>query len=245
MTRFEIAKTMQLARNRATRAGFFGLTGAVLASFLAAEAHADGPETALALRTGTPGIGVDFDIGLGDRFGARFGYSDFSISHTVTSSDATYSGKLKLSIPSALLDWYVFKGVFHLTAGVAFNATKVDINATPGPNGFTLNGNTYNSSELTSVSGTVKAGNTAAPYLGLGWGNPTSPNHRFQFLFDVGAIYSGSPNVALTAQCAAGAPSAVCAAIQADAAAEVQKISANVNIIKWYPVVNLGFSVRL
>jgi hypothetical protein len=49
----------------------------------------------------------------------------------------------------------------------------------------------------------------------------------------------------LTAQCAAGVPSTVCAAIQQDALAEEQKISANATIIKWYPIVNLGFSVRL
>jgi hypothetical protein len=67
-----------------------------------------------------------------------------------------------------------------------------------------LNGNTYTSAELGSVTGTVKVGNSAAPYVGFGWGNPTSPTHRVQFLFDVGAIYSGTPSVTLTAQCAAG-----------------------------------------
>lgn len=253
MLRCDIHSIEQPARNLMVRAAFIGVAGAALASFMAAKAHADGtettagggPETALALRFGTPGIGVDFDVGLGDRFGARVGFSDFSISRTVNSSDASYDGKLKLSIPSALIDWYVFKGVFHLTAGVAVNGTKVDITGTPGPNGFTLNGNTYTSAEVTSVNGTVKVGNSAAPYVGFGWGNPTSPAHRVQVLFDVGAIYSGTPNVSLTAQCAAGAPAIVCSAVQADALAEEQKISTNVSIIKWYPVVNLGFSVRL
>jgi PAS domain-containing protein len=46
-------------------AGARSIMAAVLASFMAAKAHADGPETALALRAGTPGIGVDFDVGLG------------------------------------------------------------------------------------------------------------------------------------------------------------------------------------
>src|SRR5271165_4128966 len=245
MSRREIETIGQQAKRRAVRTAIIGVLGAVLASFTATEARADGPETALALRAGTPGIGVDFDVALGDRFGARVGFSDFSISHTVTSSDASYDGKLKLSIPSALIDWYVFKGVFHLTAGVAVNGTKVDITGTPGPNGFTLNGNTYTSAEVSSVNGTVKVGNSAAPYVGFGWGNPTSPKHRVQFLFDVGAIYSGTPNVSLTAQCAAGAPTQVCSAVQADVLAEEQKISTNVSIIKWYPVVNLGFSIRL
>jgi hypothetical protein len=253
MSKCEFHSIGQPARNFTVRAACIGVLGAALASLMAPNAHADGaeapagggPETALALRLGTPGIGVDFDLGLGDRFGARVGFSDFSISRTVNSSDASYDGKLKLSIPSALIDWYVFKGVFHLTAGVAVNGTKVDITGTPGPNGFTLNGNTYTGAEVSSVTGTVKVGNSAAPYVGFGWGNPTSPKHRVQVLFDVGAIYSGTPNVSLTAQCATGAPAMVCSAVQQDALAEEQKISTNVSIIKWYPVVNLGFSVRL
>jgi len=245
MLRCECKSIKQPMRNFTARAGGTSLMAAVLASCMAAQAHADAPETALALRAGTPGIGVDFDVGLGNQFGARIGYSNFSINRTVNTSDATYDGKLKLSIPSGLLDWYVFKGVFHLTAGVAINETKLNINGTPGPNGFTLNGNTYTGAELGSVTGVVKVGNAAAPYVGFGWGNPVSPKHRFQLLLDVGAIYSGTPSVSLTAQCAAGVPSVVCAAIQQDALAEQQKISTNVNIIKWYPVVNLGFSVRL
>jgi hypothetical protein len=245
MSRCEFQTIGQPAKRSAARIATVGALGAVLASVMATEARADGPETALALRAGTPGIGVDFDVALGDRFGARLGYSDFSISHTVTSSDADYDGKLKLSIPSALIDWYVFKGVFHLTAGVAVNGTKVDITGTPGPNGFTLNGNTYTSAEVSSVNGTVKVGNSAAPYVGFGWGNPTSPKHRVQVLFDVGAIYSGTPNVSLTAQCAAGAAPSVCSSVQQDALIEEQKISSNVSIIKWYPIVNLGISVRL
>ena len=245
MSRCKTKSRKQVMQNFAARGGCVSIMAAVLAGFMATKAHADGPETALALRAGTPGIGVDFDVGIGNQFGARIGYSNFSINHTVNSSDATYDGKLRLSIPSGLLDWYVFKGVFHLTAGVAVNATKLNIIGTPGPNGITLNGNTYTSAELGSVTGVVKAGNAAAPYVGFGWGNPVSPTHRFQVLFDVGAIYGGTPSVTLTGQCAAGVPSTVCAAIQQDALAEEQKISANATIIKWYPIVNLGFSVRL
>jgi hypothetical protein len=221
------------------------LVTAAMISFIASLAHADAPETALALRAGTPGIGVDFDVGLGDHFGARLGYSNFSISRTVTSTDATYDGKLKLSIPSALLDWYVFQGVFHFTAGVAANGTKIDVTGVPSANGtFTVNGNTYSAAQLGSVSGTVKFGNSASPYLGLGWGNPVNPNHRFQVLFDIGAIYGGAPKVSLTANCVVPV-SAICTQAQNDVLAEEQKISTNASILKWYPIVNLGFSVRL
>jgi hypothetical protein len=238
----------QRPQKPAARVSLMCVAAALIASAMFTNAHADAPAMAVALRAGTPGIGVDFDVGLGDRFGARIGYSNLSISHSVNTSDANYNGNLKLSIPSALADWYVFKGVFHLTAGLAANGTKLDLNATPGPNGFTLHNNTYSAAEVSSVNGTVKFGNSAAPYAGFGWGNPVSPNHRVHVLFDVGAIYGGAPKVSLNAQCvnsAANQALGVCTTLNSDVMAEEQRITNSVSFLKWFPVVNLGFSVRL
>lgn len=220
---------------------------ATLALLGAPAARADDPPVALALRAGTPGIGLDLDVALGGWFGARVGYSYFSINHNVNSSSNNYDGKLTLSIPTGLIDWYVFKGGFHVTAGVAANGTKIDVTGKPNAQGnYTLNGNTYPAADVASLAGTAKFGHSAAPYIGIGWGNPTHGSDRWHFQFDIGAIYGGTPKVALNAVCAAAiSGTATCTQLQSDAVVEQNNLVGNVNELKWWPVINFGVAVRL
>ena len=207
-------------------------------------AHAD---AALALRAGTPGIGLDLDVGLLDRLSVRVGYSAFTYNRTIDDTDVTYDGKLKLSVPTALFDWYVFNGAFHLTVGGAINGTKVDAVGRPKANGqYDIGDGTYTSAQVGSVKGKFKFGNSVAPYVGIGWGNPVDKEGRFTFLFDMGAIYGGKPDISLDVQCGTAAPqgSALCNQLQQDAAVEKQKLEDDVKELKWFPVLNLGFAVR-
>lgn len=204
------------------------------------------PDLAVAVRAGTPGLGLDLDLGLSPSFGMRVGFAGFNVNHTVDTSDVNYDGRLKLRTVTGLLDWYVFQGGFHLTAGVAGNGTKLDVVGEPSQGSYTINGTTYSSSQLGSLSGQLKFGNSVSPYVGLGWGNPAGENGRVHFLFDVGAIYGGTPSVSLTAQCGPAAPpgSALCDEIQSNVAAEEQKLVSKADILRWYPVVSLGIAVR-
>lgn len=204
------------------------------------------PDFAVALRAGTPGAGLDLDLGLSPSFGIRIGYAGFNINHTVNTSDVNYDGRLKLSTLTGLLDWYVFQGGFHLTAGIAGNGTKLDVVGQPSQGSYTVNGTTYTSSQLGSLNGELKFGNSVAPYVGFGWGNPAGEGSRVHFLFDVGAIYGGRPTVALNAQCGPAAPSgsALCNQIQGNVATEQQKLVSKADILRWYPVVSLGIAVR-
>jgi len=204
------------------------------------------PDFAVALRAGTPGVGLDLDLGLSPTFGVRVGYSGFDINHSVDTSDVDYSGKLKLSMGTALVDWYPFEGVFHLTAGAAFNSTKLDVVGQPSAGTYTINGDTYNSSQIGSLTGQLKFGNSVAPYVGFGWGNPTAADSHIHFLLDVGAIYGGTPSVSLTAQCGSAAPSGspVCDQAQSDVVTEQQKLRNKADILQWYPVLNFGVAVR-
>jgi hypothetical protein len=222
-------------------------TAVALACLIApATSRAAPPDFAVAVRAGTPGLGLDLDLGLSPSFGMRVGFAGFNVNHTVNTSDVNYDGRLKLRTVTGLLDWYVFQGAFHLTAGVAGNGTKLDVVGQPNQGSYTINGTTYSSSQLGSLSGQLKFGNSVSPYVGLGWGNPAGENSRIHFLFDVGAIYGGTPSVALTAQCGPAAPSgsAQCNEIQSNVAAEEQKLVSKADILRWYPVVSLGIAVR-
>jgi predicted nucleic acid-binding Zn ribbon protein len=116
----------------------------------------------------------------------------------------------------------------------------------PSQGSYTINGTTYSSSQLGSLSGRLKFGNSVSPYLGFGWGNPAGESGRVHFLFDVGAIYGGTPTVALSAQCGPAAPpgSALCSEIQSNVASEEQKLVSKADILRWYPMVSLGIAVR-
>ena len=62
----------------------------------------------------------------------------------------------------------------------------------------------------------------------------------------VGAIYGGTPSVALSGQCGPAAPSgsAACDRAQADVLAEQQKLRHKADFLRWYPVASLGIAVR-
>ena len=231
---------------------FSGLVRAALAAAMLAglaaptAASAASPDFAVAVRAGSPGIGLDLDLGLSPSFGMRVGVAGFNTNRTVNTTDVNYDGRLKLRTVTGLLDWYVFQGGFHLTAGVSGNGTKLDVVGQPSQGTYTINGTTYSSSQIGSLTGELKFGNSVAPYVGFGWGNPAGENSHVHFLFDVGVIYGGTPSVTLTAQCGPAAPpgSAACTSAQSDVTAEEQKLRDKADLLRWYPVVNLGVAVR-
>ena len=235
---------------RVSQSGPTGLIGAVALTLVClatpAASLASSPDFAVAVRAGTPGVGLDLDLGLSPAFGMRVGFSGFDINHNIDTSDVNYAGRLKLATVTGLLDWYVFSGSFHLTAGVAGNDTKLDVTGQPSQGTYTIDGHTYSSSQLGSLTGQLKFGNSVSPYVGFGWGNPAGENGRIHFLFDVGAIYGGTPSVNLSAQCGPAAPtgSPVCTEAQSDLASEEAKLRHKADILRWYPMVSLGIGVR-
>ena len=81
--------------------------------------------------------------------------------------------------------------------------------------------------------------------MGIGWGNPFLGG-PLTFSADLGAIYGGTPRVSLSAQCGVAAPpgSAACTQVQNSLAGERALLASDVTIAKWYPVLNLGLSLR-
>ena len=235
-----------MTRKYGTRGGI--AAAAVMLAFLAAPgaAPAATPDFAVAVRAGTLGAGLDLDLGLSPAFGLRVGFAGFNVNHNIDTTDVNYEGRLKLQTVTGLLDWYVLGGGFHLTAGIAGNGTKLDVTGEPSQGTYTIDGRTYSSSQVGSLNGELKFGNSASPYLGIGWGNPAGEDGRIHFLFDVGAIYGGTPSVSLTAQCGPAAPpgSALCAQAQSDVASEADKLQAKADFLRWYPVASLGIGVR-
>jgi hypothetical protein len=188
----------------------------------AGSAHAAG----VGLRIGTLGYGGDFGWSVAPTLNARLGYSTYSHNTTVDTSNVHYDGKLKLSNAPLLLDFSPM-GPFHLTAGVIGNNNKIDVTGTPTTGGGTL-------------SGKLKLGNSAAPYLGVGWGNVAGAG--VNFYADLGVMYMGSPKASLSANCGS-LTAGQCTALQSQVETEQRNIEDKVKKYKYYPVLSIGLTI--
>lgn len=212
----------------------------VLALLLALAAGSASAEMGVGLRAGTTGIGADYGYKLTDSISARIGYSAYNYSTDVTQTDVKYNAKLKLSNFSALADWNIIGG-FRLTGGLVGQGNKIDIDGTPSGGTYTINGTVYQASELGTLNGRIKAGNSVSPYLGIGYG--TVAGAGVNFYADLGVMYQGSPKVNLSATCSSSLPSAQCSQLQSDVAAEQDKLKNDIKAFKWYPVLSVGVTI--
>lgn len=151
----------------------------------------------------------------------RLGFNQFNRTYTTTSGSVNYDGKLKLSSADLLLDWHLFSGVTHLTAGLVYNNNKVELNSVGN---YTINGTTYSGTLNSSV--TFKK---VAPYLGFGWSGQAR-NKGLSFKSDFGVLFQGTPRSTVTAT---GVSAADLATAQAD-------LDESLKNFKYYPVISFG-----
>ena len=179
------------------------------------------------LKIGTTGIGGDVAMSVFPLVDARIGWAGGSLSRSYSTSGASYDGKMKLNNLNALLDFHPLGPTFRLTGGVILNDNKYDATGTPS-NGL-----------AGSYSASVK-GNSAAPYLGVGWGRVAGMG--INWYADLGAMFMGSPKATITANCG-GLSAAQCTALQNQAAAEQSALQDKINSFKIYPVLSIGFTI--
>ena len=194
----------------------------------------------IGIRAGTTGAGVDFGWSLAPTLSARIGYSGLSYSTTYEETDVSYDTKLKLSNLGGFLDWSPL-GPFRLTAGIIGNSSKANMTGTPTSGTFTINGVTYSAADVGTLSGTVEPGTSAAPYLGIGYGNVAGAG--VNFYFDLGVMFQGAPTASLSASCGPAVPPAQCTQIRNDVAAEQQRLQEKLDKYKVFPVLNIGLTI--
>lgn len=212
---------------------------AALASCCAASAAP--PDAAVSADLGSTGAGLHLIVPVQDNLNARIGFSSYSYNYNGSTGDVNYDFKLKLQTIDALLDWYPMQGSFHLSAGFFHNGNKITSVARPGINGtYTINGNTYTLAEAGTIDGNTDF-RSAAPYFGIGWGNPAGTNRGWGFTSDLGVIYQGAPSSSLTSSgCAATAQ--ICAQLYSDLNAETNNLDQKTNNFKYFPVLRVGVS---
>jgi hypothetical protein len=195
-------------------------------------------EVALAAKFGTLGGGADAIVKVNDRLNARVGGNFFQYSYDGTESDIKYDFDAQLFTIEALLDWFPFQNGFHVSGGALFNQNELDADAQNSAS-YTIGNTTYTAAQVGSLHGNIDF-NEVAPYLGIGWGTPFGKEGHWSFLFDIGAMYQGKPNVDLTAN----GTLASNAAFLTDIQREEENLQDQLDKFQVYPIVSLALAYR-
>lgn len=150
-------------------------------------------------RVGTLGIGVDVAKSFTSQFNGRLGFNFGNININRTDSGIDYSSQLNLSSVQLFGDYYPFaRSNFRVTGGLVAQNNRFSVTGKPSGSGtYTIDGNQVSASNVGTLSGEYKYGNSIAPYLGIGIGNAATEGLSFNA--DLGVMFTGSPKVSLNA----------------------------------------------
>lgn len=203
---------------------------------LPAAAWADG---SIGVRAGTLGLGLEFSYPISQKLGVRLNADSYKYTRNFNQSDIDYDAKATLKTGSLLLDWYPFASNFRISAGPMYNGNKLGLTGKPTGGTYTINGATYQASDIGTLDGTVDF-KKFAPYAGIGYGRPIGSG--LSLTFDFGVVFQGSPQATLTATCGPTAPPGTCSQLQSDVAAQQQTANDDLKNFRYYPVVTLGLA---
>jgi len=197
--------------------------------------------TGVAVNASTLGVGLDLSKAVyKDYLTVRFNANYLPLSMTAEQVNAN----LVLNTYGLLLDYQPFAGNFRLSGGLYYNNNSFSGTAKPDQS-ITLNGVTYQASDFTDYSAKVDF-TKFAPYIGIGYGaGAVTSNARKGFFFktDVGMMYA-KPNLSVNAQCASSMTASQCQEFQFDLQEQIKSSQSTLNILSFYPVVNLGLGYR-
>lgn len=209
----------------------------------------------IAIKASSLGAGAEAAVPVIHHINFRAGFNGLGYDRTFHKDGITYAGQLQFRSAEAHLDWFPFRGSFHISPGaLIYNGNQITANASVGAGqSFTLNGTSYTSNPSDPVVGTGKvAFNRTGPMLSLGFGNLVSRKHRFSIPVEFGAIYTGAPSMALNLTGSACDPTGqncnpvvTDPSIQANIQAERAKIEKDMSAFKFYPVISIGFGVKI
>jgi hypothetical protein len=209
---------------------------------------------AIAAKAGIGGVGFDVATPLGRHANLRAGGTFFGYNLHLTEDGIPVTADILLRSGTVSLDYFPRGGGFHISPSLtAYNGNHVNGSATvPGNMSITLNNQDYTSDPSNPLHGAFSMvfGKRIAPGLTLGWGNMIPrTGRRWAVPFEVGFEYVGDPLVQLNltgGACQQGGCQPVNSdpSFQANEELERQKLTSNVNALRFFPVVSIGVSYR-
>jgi hypothetical protein len=133
-----------------------------------------------------------------------------------------------------ILDFHPFSSGWRASAGVRY----VDIELQGvARNGMEFGGISYSAGEIGKVTATVRNGNPAAPYFGIGYDSSHFSNDGsgFKLGVDIGAMYIGEPDVTIRTAITPASPT-----FASDVSSTASSIKDSLRNYPFYPVAMLS-----
>jgi len=151
---------------------------------------------ALSVHASSLGPSADLHIKASDalRVRLRGSYLPYTYTEEFEDDDVTAATDADLTLggPEARLEWHPFKTAFHLSGGALLNITTVDAQVVPTEPYAYSDVKTFSPEKLGSLQATASYP-PVAPYAGIGFGDAV--NSRWSFLIEIGAYYTGAPDI--------------------------------------------------
>ncbi|MCG9879434.1 MAG: hypothetical protein MH472_02440 [Bacteroidia bacterium] len=191
----------------------------------------------IGLNLSTNGVGGQLAVGLSKngKFNGRLEGRYFSTDLTnyeaeIGGTKLVANATVKLGSIGAMFDYHPFGNAFKITAGYALLLNDVSATAI-----------TKDSTKFGEISvppnevGDIQFGLNVkpSPYLGIGFGRAI-PKKRFGFTFEIGAYYTGAPEVSFKST-----------GMLEPTSANEPILRENLSGLTWWPVMNFGFNFRL
>ncbi|MDP3492968.1 MAG: hypothetical protein Q8R82_07625 [Hyphomonadaceae bacterium] len=187
---------------------------------------------------GTTGGSIEAQTQITPIIQLRGGYNYFEYGVDDTYDDIAYDGDLDLTTWGAFVDFRPFANSFIVSAGAYFGDKGLKLAATPTQN-VEIGNQTFTPSQVGTLNAEASLEDTA-PFLGIGWDTTfqgSGPGMGFKFI--VGAMFTGSPDVSMTAT---GGTLSNDANFQNQLAIEEQNLQDDINDYEIYPVVQAGLT---
>jgi hypothetical protein len=214
-----------------------GIALLIIAS-LGSAVRADSGAPALGGRVGSLGFGGGLMMDFLPEIDGHFGAAYFPPAVRGEIGGVNYDFDLRVLTFPLTMDWYPFHNGFHLSGGLIFNQSRMDLN-TGSSASLTLGGTTYAAAE----SGTVRGRTTfrrLAPYVGIGWSNAFGQEGRWGIVTNLGMAFLGRPHVSLRAT----GPLASDPAFQSNLAQAEQDMEDDLNVVRFYPIFSISLLYR-
>ncbi|MGV6820578.1 MAG: hypothetical protein ACWA5T_08795 [Parvularcula sp.] len=224
-----------------TRIILLASASALLFSLPAAAA----PKSRLALdgSLGTSGFGLHLQYKIHERVIFRGGYSYLNYDVADENYDGVdYDISIDMNTLTGTIDFHPFANGFVISGGAIGGGDKqVSLRGRfIEDQEIAIGGNIYTPEDVGVLSGQVTL-DDLAPYLGIGWDGSLYSERRINFLLRAGAMFTGTPDVALSSERGLLSDDSD---FQAALSQEESNLQQEIDSFEVFPVVNLGLSVR-
>ena len=208
----------------------------------------------------TLGLGGSIVRKITPNFNARVGVNAFGVGIDVTETDFDYEGDLNLFNVSTLIDVHPFKNSgFRLTGGLIIGNNNIEGTADVSEavadglgevevGGETVDIRDLNIDNLATIDADIELNEGVAPYVGIGGGNAVGDGKGLGFWWNLGVVFSGSPNVDVSSNISPNVPAELRQEVQEAADRELENeeedLEDELDFLRFYPVVSLGLSYQ-